>query len=377
MALTPEQEALNFNPELQDVSRQRKLADLLMAQGAQQPQGQMISGHYVAPSWAQQLNPMANILASQAIGSRADTQEQQLAQALRGKQAQVMQAWQEAKTPQEKFAIGTSQYAPKELQAATYEMLKPQKLGEGETINQMNFGSGAFEPMAQGGQKIAPEVRQAMQLLGISKPLDQLSPQELQAINTKTTQIKQAGASNVTVHTGNALGSEFGKTIGAEDAALRQAAKNAEMTVQNADNALKNLDKAITGPNADIRLQAAKYLNVAGADNESTIKASEQAFAQRSQALLGRVKSSGLAGSQGLTEGERKFLTNAYGGNLNLDKETLKGMLTLEKKLAHRDATMWNQRIKEMPQEVVRGTGVGPVSIPNIGEVDTNNPLLR
>ena len=47
MALTAEQQALDFNPELQDVSRQRKLADLLMAQGMQQPQGQMISGHYV------------------------------------------------------------------------------------------------------------------------------------------------------------------------------------------------------------------------------------------------------------------------------------------------------------------------------------------
>jgi hypothetical protein len=83
MALTPEQEALNFNPELQDVSRQRKLADLLMAQGMQQPQGQMISGHYVAPSWTQQLNPLANVLAGQAIGERADTKQTQMAEALR------------------------------------------------------------------------------------------------------------------------------------------------------------------------------------------------------------------------------------------------------------------------------------------------------
>lgn len=83
MALTPEQQALDFNPELQDVSRQRKLADLLMAQGFQQPQGQMISGHYVAPSWTQNLAPMANILAGQAVGERADTKQAELAQALR------------------------------------------------------------------------------------------------------------------------------------------------------------------------------------------------------------------------------------------------------------------------------------------------------
>jgi hypothetical protein len=85
MALTAEQEALNFNPELQDVSRQRKLADLLMSQGMQQPQGQMISGHYVAPSFAQQLNPLANILAGQAVGERADTKQAQMAELLRVK----------------------------------------------------------------------------------------------------------------------------------------------------------------------------------------------------------------------------------------------------------------------------------------------------
>jgi hypothetical protein len=83
MALTPEQEALDFNPELQDVSRQRKLAELLMAKGMQQPQGQMISGHYVAPSWTQQLNPMANILAGEAVGNRADTEQMQYSKKLR------------------------------------------------------------------------------------------------------------------------------------------------------------------------------------------------------------------------------------------------------------------------------------------------------
>ena len=99
MALSAEQQALDFNPELQDVSRQRKLADLLMAQGMQQPQGQMISGHYVAPSFTQQLNPLANILAGQAVGERADTKQGQMAEMLRvqgDKAAQeVMQAYKQ------------------------------------------------------------------------------------------------------------------------------------------------------------------------------------------------------------------------------------------------------------------------------------------
>jgi hypothetical protein len=78
-----EQQILGANPELQDVSRQRKLADLLMAQGMQQPQGQMISGYYVAPSFTQQINPIANILAGQAVGSRADAKQAQMAEMLR------------------------------------------------------------------------------------------------------------------------------------------------------------------------------------------------------------------------------------------------------------------------------------------------------
>jgi hypothetical protein len=320
---------------------------------------------------------MINAAIGGLTNANLDEKQVALAEALRGKQQQVMQAWSQAKTPQEKFAIGTSQYAPKELQAATYEMLKPQNVAEGASIQQLNMGTGGYDILAQGNPKIDPDTRRAMQFLRITKPINELNDQELQAVENKALQFKKAGASNLTVHTGNALGGALGEGIGKEDVALRNAARMADLTVQNADQALKNLDKAITGPNADIRLQAAKYLNVAGADNTETIKASEQAFAQRGQALLGRVRSSGLAGSQGLTEGERKFLTQAYGGNLNLDKETLRGMLMLEKRIAKRDAEMWNQRLTEYSPEIVKGAGLRPVNVPNLGEIDTNNPLLR
>jgi hypothetical protein len=114
MALTPEQQAMDFNPELQDVSRQRKLADLLMAQGMQQPQGQMISGYYVAPSFTQQLNPMANILAGQAIGGRADTEQAKLAETLRTVgQQEVQSILQTAQNdPKAALALASSAKTP-------------------------------------------------------------------------------------------------------------------------------------------------------------------------------------------------------------------------------------------------------------------------
>jgi hypothetical protein len=194
---------LELQPEAQAISRQQKMAELLMAKGMQATPGQTVAGGVYVPT-----NPLENIanLFNTYAGSKGlesvEKQQLQMAEALRGKQQEVMQAWSQAKTPQEKFALGTSPYAPKELQVATYEMLKPQKLGEGETISQMNFGTGTFEPMAQGGQKIAPEIRQSMQLLGINKPLDQLNPQELKAVESKAIEFKRAGATNVNVNTG-------------------------------------------------------------------------------------------------------------------------------------------------------------------------------
>lgn len=80
--LTPEQFA-----QQQQLNRQQQMAQMLMQQSAQ-PQGQMISGRYVAPSWAQQLVPLANIAASKYIGGKADTQAADLAKAIReGKNA--------------------------------------------------------------------------------------------------------------------------------------------------------------------------------------------------------------------------------------------------------------------------------------------------
>jgi len=136
MALTPEQEALDFNPELQDVSRQRKLAELLMAKGLQQPQGQMISGHYVAPSWTQQLNPMANALAGEAVGGRADTKQTQMAEMLRERSANEINEYARlAKTNPDaatKFAINAK---TPELRALGLKSLNPEEytLSAGQT----------------------------------------------------------------------------------------------------------------------------------------------------------------------------------------------------------------------------------------------------
>ena len=68
-------------PELfaqqQALNRQQQMANLLMQQGMNQPQGQMVSGQYVRPSIFQQLNPLAQLYVGQRISSKADKELEQ------------------------------------------------------------------------------------------------------------------------------------------------------------------------------------------------------------------------------------------------------------------------------------------------------------
>jgi len=148
--LPSEQAVAQSSPEALGIERQRKLADLLTAQATQQPQGQMISGHYVAPSWTQQLNPMANILAGNAISERADKQQTELAAALRGKKADAYSKFQTLMSNPETRGEAM-QFASKNefLQPMYQEFMKPREVAEGGKVvlpgingNQINLAEG-------------------------------------------------------------------------------------------------------------------------------------------------------------------------------------------------------------------------------------------
>ena len=66
----------------QQLNRQQRMAEMLM-QNNQQPQGQMISGRYVAPAWTQMLAPVVNQLAGAYLANKGDEKATALAQQLR------------------------------------------------------------------------------------------------------------------------------------------------------------------------------------------------------------------------------------------------------------------------------------------------------
>ena len=77
----------NVPPEIlqqqQALTRQQQLANLLTQQGMNQPQGQMVSGRYVAPSFFQYVAPLAQLYAGQKIAEKGDKAMLDLAEQLR------------------------------------------------------------------------------------------------------------------------------------------------------------------------------------------------------------------------------------------------------------------------------------------------------
>ena len=83
--LTPDQML-----EQQKILRQQKMAEMLMQQGMQQPQGQMVSGRYVAPSIFQNLAGLANTYVGQRGIERAEQAQLDLAKRLRADETSAM-----------------------------------------------------------------------------------------------------------------------------------------------------------------------------------------------------------------------------------------------------------------------------------------------
>ena len=162
-----------ITPEVLGLENQRAYARQLMQMSAQ-PQGQMISGRYVAPSWTQQLNAALNPVIGALMTKSADTQALKLAEKLRAKEAedinkffqyQYGQPSQQVemagpygesvgeaganvpmptlttpeiqRNPQMAYQVAAASQSPV-LRQQLAEMLKGQKLAEGETISRYN-----------------------------------------------------------------------------------------------------------------------------------------------------------------------------------------------------------------------------------------------
>jgi hypothetical protein len=346
---------MGSSPEASDIQRQRKLAELLTANSFTQPQGQMISGHYVAPSWTQQLAPLASALAGSHLGSNIDKKQEALAQQLRSQKSEAYTQFQTlmsdpaTRSEAMKFAAG-NQF----LQPMYQDFMKPQKLAAEENLVLPNVGGNAPINLASGGAKLAPEVRQAMQMLGINKDVAQLNSQELQAVNAKVMQLNQSKGTNISVNTGQ---HGFDNALKLRENFKSEPIYKGFTEVESANNQIKQA-AAMKSPAGDLAA-ATKVMKIL--DPGSVVRESELGMAMQATGVEDRVKN---------------YATMVLNGT-KLTPSQRTDFVALAEKLTNAAGTQYNTKRAEYEQ-IAAANGLSvPASVPPAAKLNTpTNPPL-
>ena len=409
---------VELQPQFQQANTQQRMADLLMQQGMQgQPQGQMVSGHYVKPSWSQQLAPVANQALALFAGYQADKGQTDLASALRQRKAQDVQNYMEAMSPvaakeggiagpngmttqttadmygpnmelnpaykqvapvegrgpdfAKAFQVAYNSYDPA-LRAQALDMIKSETLPEGATKGRMNLQTGQWEAYAHGNQKMSGEVRTAAQLLGITKPMEQWTPQDYALVNQKANERERAKGTVVNIP--NFMEKTFGGEVATDQAkkfnAMQGVAQNSPIVlgqIQNARDILKS-GKFFSGPTANIQQDMALYadaLGLGGKDTTTKAANTQSLITGAADSTLNSIATSGLGSGQGFTDKDLRFLQDAKSFRITMNKENINRVLNLQEKAVLHTTKMYNERLKSIPKSTVQSMGLQPVSMPN------------
>lgn len=171
------------NPEMMELSRQRKMADLLMSRGMESPQGQTVAGGiYVPPSPLKYLANLYSTYAGAEKNKELDKKEIELVKALRQQEVNDLTKFSElqygtpdqmvqqagptpeggnipsqmvqgqAPNPMAAFQVAAQSQSPL-VRSQLAEMLKGQKLAEGEVMQRYNPATGKMETTGKGNEK--------------------------------------------------------------------------------------------------------------------------------------------------------------------------------------------------------------------------------
>ena len=271
-----------LNPEQmlqqQQILRQQKMAEMLMQQGMQQPQGQMVSGRYVAPSIFQNLAGLANVYMGQKGIEKAEKAQLDMAKAIRqgdilatadfmstrqGKPAEMYPAQagpmpdggniplQESKAaiapnPQAAYAnLAVDPRASARLQNIGLNKMfaDPEgfTLAEGATRVERQ-PDGSLKVVASGGDKTSPEYKNY--LLATKDPIN---PYKGSFVDYQT-MLKKAGASSVNLPNEGERKAGFMSNILDRNILQMQTALKIDPTAVK-PNVPASIVEALTGPN--------------------------------------------------------------------------------------------------------------------------------
>ena len=243
------------------------------------------------------------------------------------------------------------------------ELTKSQVVAPGGTVYQGNKPV-YTAPAAPGTPSTLARLMSEMNALPPGDPRRAMYQSQ---INKETTHAPRA-VTNVNVGTEKKFGEAFAGKMAEADINKMTAAENAPKLADSANRIIDIVNKGdvFTGPAADIKLNIARALNVAGADNAEKIANTEILIAGSGQSTLDVIKTAGLGTGQGFTDKDLKFLQGIAGGTINLTSQTLTELARLQHLAATRSADSWNKRVKQIPKSAIEGTGLSmePITVP-------------
>jgi hypothetical protein len=128
--------------EQQQLNRQQQMAQMLMQQGQQQPQGQMVSGRFVPTSFFQNITPLVQTYAGQKLAEKGDKRALDLAEALRKGKDQETQAIMEQLKPRDVQTEMAGPYTGNVPMPVATQTLPPDLQAATQLALQSRFGAG-------------------------------------------------------------------------------------------------------------------------------------------------------------------------------------------------------------------------------------------
>lgn len=403
----------DWTVEQQDISRQRKMADILREQSMQAPQGQMIGNQFVAPSMTQGLARVLQSYMGAKLNKDLDAKERGIYQAQRTQGAQDMSSMIDALrgTPavakgfdgnnddlgsagvpavapdaNKAMSIGMGSQHPMANALAAKLMEQQFKPAEGVNINGQLVNKFTGAPMGSqipkqgeaftlGDTRYDANGKPIVNSPDLSKPFTRDGLPNIPVQRFEMSKSK-AGASTVNVAAPeNKYNQIVGEGLGKEGLALVDAAKAAPEVVRNAQMIRAALDKgAITGTGAETRLSVQKALETAGVVGKGKAASTEELMAGLGKLTLAGIKTSGLGAGNGFTNADREFLSSAISGQISGTKENLKRVADLSERVAiatHQKGQKVLERWSQNPalKGVAQDTSIDP--LPNAAvEVD-------
>jgi len=386
----------------QQILRQQKMAEMLMQQGMQQPQSQMVGGRYVAPSLTQNLAQLANVYMGQRGIEKANQAQIDLAKAIRQGETEAFADFEKIRrgTP----AVEGGIYGPDNTltMQTTPDMIGPQ----GELTSQYrkvapvagvapnpqaayaNLYANpkasqrqrdfAFSKMTEGPIKVGPE--DVLLEAGTFKPLYQGAGKQPDVIkyaiavgrlpaDPKSWTAEEAAYAKQLVESKTSAGAskyDFGNMINkslSDVAPMLVASKTATSgAIQQADAAnriIQSLDtnKIFTGAGANQKLQLAQIgqmLGVTGNKTEEIVANTRQAIQGLAQLTLQGRKQ--MRGEGAITESEGALAQRAMSGDVSLTAGELRILANAAKRSAKftydQHQSMMSALAKDSPNSV-------------------------